>query len=62
MPYFRCQLGKKPLIGSGNQVVKDVVDALAAQTLVIEELLLALALEHLAFEGSDSLDNQSAVQ
>jgi len=54
------------MIGSGNQagnqVVQDVVDALAAQTLVIEELLPVLALEKLAFEGSDSLDNPSAVQ
>lgn len=54
------------MIGSGNrvgnQVVQNVVDALTAQTLVIEELMPVLALEKLAFEGSDSLDNPSLVQ
>ena len=54
------------MIGSGNragnQVVQNVVDALTAQTLVIEELLPVLSIDQLAFEGSDSLDNPSAVQ
>jgi putative iron-regulated protein len=54
------------MIGSGNkagnQVVQNVVDALTAQTLVIEQLVPLLALEQLAFEGSDSLDNPSAVE
>ena len=54
------------MIGSGNrvgnQVVQNVVDALTAQTLVIEELLPILSIDQLAFEGSDSLDNPSAVQ
>ena len=54
------------MIGSGNkagnQVVQNVVDALTAQTLVIEQLVPTLALEQLAFEGSDSLDNPSAVE
>lgn len=53
------------MIGSGNQVgnkvVQNVVDALTSQTFVIEELIPALALEQLAFEGSDSLDNPSAI-
>jgi len=53
------------MIGSGNQVgnkvVQNVVDALTSQTFVIEELLPALALGQLAFEGSDSLDNPSAI-
>lgn len=46
----------------GNQVVKNVVKALVAQTAVIEELIPALQLDSLDFEGSDSLDNPSAVQ
>ena len=54
------------MIGSGNrvgnQVVQNVVDALTAQTLVIEELIPVLALEQLAFQGSDSLDNPTLVQ
>jgi len=54
------------MIGSnnpeGNQIVQNVVDSLTAQTAVIEELIPALTLNQLAFEGSDSLDNPSAVE
>ena len=54
------------MIGSGNragnQVVQNVVDALTAQTLVIEDLVPGLALGQLDFEGSDSLDNPGLVQ
>jgi len=54
------------MIGSGNvegnQVVQNVVDALTAQTLVIEKLAPALALQKIAFEGSQSLDNPSTVK
>jgi len=54
------------MIGSnnpqGNQIVQNVVDSLTAQTAVIEELIPALALNQMAFEGSDSLDNPSAVE
>ena len=54
------------MIGSnnpqGNQIVQNVVDSLTAQTAVIEELIPAFALNQMAFEGSDSLDNPSAVE
>jgi putative iron-regulated protein len=54
------------MIGSGNvegnQVVQNVVDALTAQTLVIEKLAPALGLQKIAFEGSQSLDNPRTVK
>ena len=45
----------------GNQIVQAAIDALAAQTGVIERVVASLALKSIEFEGSDSLDNPSAV-
>jgi len=45
----------------GNAAVQAAIDALVAQTLVIERAVAALALDDIAFEGSDSLDNPDAV-
>ena len=45
----------------GNALVSDVVEALKAQTRVIERAAVALGIESLELEGSDSLDNPSAV-
>jgi putative iron-regulated protein len=54
------------LIGSGNvpgnKIVMDVVDALVDQTKTTEKIILALGLEDISIEGSDSLDNPSSVQ
>jgi len=53
------------LIGSnnavGNAVVQKVVDALVAQTKVIEKVIATLELGKIELEGSDSLDNPSAI-
>jgi putative iron-regulated protein len=46
----------------GNKLVQDAVDALVAQTRAVEKAVEALKLGAVAFEGSDSLDNPSAVQ
>lgn len=46
---------------AGNKVVQDAVDALVAQTKVTESIIKALKLESIELEGSDSLDNPSAV-
>lgn len=45
----------------GNAVVQAVVDALVAQTRPIERAVAALDLDRIEFEGSDSLDNPTAV-
>ncbi len=45
----------------GNAVVQAAVDALVDQTASIERVVKALELDEIAFEGSDSLDNPSAV-
>ena len=45
----------------GNALVSDVVEALQAQTRVIERVAVALGVESLELEGSDSLDNPDAV-
>ncbi len=45
----------------GNAVVQTVVDALVDQTRSIERVVTALALDGIAFEGSDSLDNPNAI-
>ncbi|QDG75417.1 imelysin family protein [Labrenzia sp. PHM005] len=45
----------------GNAVVQAAIDALVDQTASIERVVKALELEEIAFEGSDSLDNPSAV-
>ncbi len=53
------------LIGAGNDagnaIVQNVVDALVAQTKTTEAIIVALKLEDISIEGSDSLDNPSAV-
>jgi putative iron-regulated protein len=45
----------------GNKMVQDAIDALIAQTHAIEKAVDALKIGALAIEGSDSLDNPSAV-
>ena len=45
----------------GNALVSDVVEALKAQTRVIERVAVALGVDSLELEGSDSLDNPDAV-
>jgi putative iron-regulated protein len=46
---------------AGNKMVQDAVDALVAQTRATEAVVATLGLT-IALEGSDSLDNPSAVQ
>jgi putative iron-regulated protein len=46
----------------GNKIVQDAIDGLIAQTRAIEKAVDALKIGALAIEGSDSLDNPSAVQ
>jgi putative iron-regulated protein len=46
---------------AGNKMVQDAVDALVAQTRATESVVTTLGLT-IAVEGSDSLDNPSAVQ
>ena len=41
---------------SGNEKIKAAVDALVTQTSAIEKAVIAMELESIAFEGSDSLD------
>ncbi|MGH6920507.1 MAG: imelysin family protein, partial [Geminicoccaceae bacterium] len=45
----------------GNAMVEAVIDALLEQTRLIEQVVSALDLGSLAFEGSDSLDDPEAV-
>ena len=45
----------------GNTIVQEVVDALKAQTRAIEQAAVALGVESLEIEGSDSLDDPEAV-
>lgn len=45
----------------GNKIVKDVVDALVSQTRTTEKIIVALGLENISIEGSDSLDNPSSI-
>jgi len=47
---------------SGNAKVKAAVDALVAQTRAIEKAVVAMGLEAIAFEGSDSLDAPHKVE
>ncbi|MFD2230823.1 imelysin family protein [Alkalimarinus sediminis] len=46
---------------AGNQIVQNVVDALVAQTKTTEKIIVALALNNIELEGSDSLDNPSSI-
>ena len=45
----------------GNAIVQEAVDALKAQTRAIEQVAVALDVESLEIEGSDSLDDPGAV-
>lgn len=45
----------------GNQVIQNVVDALVAQTKTTEKIIVALKLNGIELEGSDSLDNPSSI-
>ena len=45
----------------GEAAITAGIDALVAQTRSIERAVAALGLNAIAFEGSDSLDNPSAV-
>ncbi|HET6618926.1 MAG TPA: imelysin family protein [Dongiaceae bacterium] len=45
----------------GNQMVQDGIDGLIAQTRAVEKAVEALKIGAVAIEGSDSLDNPSAV-
>ena len=47
---------------AGNAVVQKVVDALLDQTKSLERAVATLDLKAIEFEGSDSIDNPSAVQ
>ena len=46
---------------AGNKIIQDVVDGLVAQAKAIETAMAPLGLTGVKFEGSDSLDNPSAV-
>lgn len=46
----------------GNKIVQDFVDALVSQAKTTEKVIAALELDNIDFEGSDSLDNPSAIQ
>ncbi len=46
---------------AGNAVVQNAIDALTSQTQTIEKVVAAMALEPIAFMGSDSLDDPEAV-
>ena len=45
----------------GNAIVQAAIDALVAQARAFEQVVAALKLQSIAFEGSDSLDNPGAV-
>jgi len=45
----------------GNALVRNVVDALVDQTRTTEAIIVALNLENISIEGSDSLDNPDSV-
>ena len=46
----------------GNKMVQDAIDGLVAQTHAIEKAIESLKIGAVAIEGSDSVDNPSAVQ
>ena len=45
----------------GNKIVQDAIDALVNQTKYIEKVAVALKINNVELEGSDSLDNPNAV-
>ena len=46
---------------TGNKIIQDIVDGLVAQAKAIESAMAPLGLSGVSFEGSDSLDNPTAV-
>jgi len=46
---------------AGNATVQAAINALISQTRSVERIIVALGIDAIAFEGSDSLDNQNAV-
>ena len=46
---------------AGERLIMDAVNALVQQTRSIERAVSALGIDAIEFEGSDSLDNPSAV-
>ena len=46
----------------GNRILQDLVDALTDQTRTLQRIVAVLGIKSIEFEGSDSLDNPSAVQ
>ena len=46
----------------GNRILQDLVDALTDQTRTLQRVVAVLGIKSIEFEGSDSLDNPSAVQ
>jgi len=58
MAYDQMLAAENP---SGNALIQDAIDALTAQTETIEQIVAALNLVALELQGSDSLDNPSAV-
>ena len=46
---------------AGNQIIKEIVEALVAQARVTEKVIIALGLQNIELEGSDSLDNQDLI-
>ena len=45
----------------GNAIVQNAIDRLAAQTKVLDRVVVALDLEAIEWEGSDSLDDPGAI-
>ena len=58
MPYDQMLGESNP---EGNALVSDAVQALVAQTRVMERAAVALGVDTLELEGSDSLDDPDAV-
>ncbi len=58
MAYDQMLAAENP---TGNALIQDAIDALTAQTETIEQIVAALNLTTLELQGSDSLDNPSAV-
>lgn len=46
---------------AGNQVIQNVVDALVDEAKTIEKVIVALGLDGIELEGSDSLDNPDSI-
>lgn len=65
VPAETGQMAYDQMIGDGNQagnaLVQKAIDALVDQTRAIEQAVVALELDTIAFEGSDSLDTPEAV-